>query len=148
MCKKVDKCFDKPRKDVSLHPKLLREHTFILILAMKKNVYFLLALLLIGWSACDNAPKFKVQGEINGAEDKMLYLEASGLDGIVALSIRRIHTILIPFINSNSPIQLATRSKRQQSFIAITFTASNSHTSISTHITRFKLTIIERGNNT
>ena len=46
MCKKVDKCFDKPRKDVSLHPKLLREHTFILILAMKKNVYFLLALLL------------------------------------------------------------------------------------------------------
>lgn len=85
MCKKVDKCFDKPRKDVSLHPKLLREHTFILILAMKKNVYFLLALLLIGLSACDNAPKFKVQGEINGAEDKMLYLEASGLDGIVAL---------------------------------------------------------------
>ena len=81
----MDKCFDKPRKDVSLHPKLLREHTFILILAMKKNVYFLLALLLIGLSACDNAPKFKVQGEINGAEDKMLYLEASGLDGIVAL---------------------------------------------------------------
>ena len=55
----MDKCFDKPRKDVSLHPKLLREHTFILILAMKKNVYFLLALLLIGLSACDNAPKFK-----------------------------------------------------------------------------------------
>ena len=53
---------------------------------MKKNVYFLLALLFcIGLSACDNAPKFKVQGEINGAEDKMLYLEASGLDGIVAL---------------------------------------------------------------
>ena len=81
----MDKCFDKPRKDVSLHSKLLREHTFILILAMKKNVYFLLALLLIGLSACDNEPKFKVQGEINGAEDKMLYLEASGLDGIVAL---------------------------------------------------------------
>ena len=81
----MDKCFDKPRKDVSLHPKLLGEHTFILILAMKKNVYFLLALLLIGLSACDNAPKFEVQGEINGAEDKMLYLEASGLDGIVAL---------------------------------------------------------------
>lgn len=81
----MDKCFDKSRKDVSLHSKLLREHTFILILAMKKNVYFLLALLLIGLSACDNEPKFKVQGEINGAEDKMLYLEASGLDGIVAL---------------------------------------------------------------
>ena len=43
-------------------------------------------LLLIGFELpADNAPKFKVQGEINGAEDKMLYLEASGLDGIVAL---------------------------------------------------------------
>ena len=40
MCKKVDKCFDKPRKDVSLHPKLLREHTFILILAMEKECIF------------------------------------------------------------------------------------------------------------
>lgn len=40
MCKKVDKCFDKPRKDVSLHSKLLREHTFILILAMKRMYIF------------------------------------------------------------------------------------------------------------
>lgn len=52
---------------------------------MKKNVYFLLALLLIGLSACNNEPKFEVQGEINGGADKILYLEASGLDGIVAL---------------------------------------------------------------
>lgn len=52
---------------------------------MKKNVYFLLAFLLIGLSACNNEPKFKVQGEVNGSEDKTLYLEASGLDGIVAL---------------------------------------------------------------
>lgn len=57
---------------------------------MKKNVYFLLALLLIGLSACDNEPKFKVQGEIDGAEDKTLYLEASGLDGIVALDSTRL----------------------------------------------------------
>lgn len=52
---------------------------------MKKNVYFLLAFLLIGLSACNNEPKFKVQGEVNGGEDKTLYLEASGLDGIVVL---------------------------------------------------------------
>ena len=79
----MDKCFDKSRKDVSLHSKLLREHTFILILAMKKNVYFLLALLLMVLSACDNEPKFKVSGEISGADNKTLYFEASGLDGIV-----------------------------------------------------------------
>ena len=52
---------------------------------MKKVVYFLLALVMAGFSACDNGPKFKVQGEVVGAEDKTLYLEASGLEGVVLL---------------------------------------------------------------
>lgn len=52
---------------------------------MKKMVYFLLALLTIGLGACDNEPKFKVQGEVSGAADKVLYLEASGLNGLVLL---------------------------------------------------------------
>ena len=52
---------------------------------MKKVVYFLLALVLVGLGACDNEPKFKVQGEVTGAEDKTLYLEASSLGGIVML---------------------------------------------------------------
>ena len=52
---------------------------------MKKVVYFLLALMLVGLSACDNEPKFKVQGEVTGAENKTLYFEASGLEGIVLL---------------------------------------------------------------
>ena len=52
---------------------------------MKKVVYFLLALVLVGLGACDNEPKFKVQGEVTGAEDKTLYLEASGLGGIALL---------------------------------------------------------------
>ena len=52
---------------------------------MKKVVYFLLALVLVGLGACDNGPKFKVQGEVTGAEDKTLYLEASGLEGVVLL---------------------------------------------------------------
>ena len=50
-----------------------------------KVVYFLLALVVVGLGACDNGPKFKVQGEVTGAEDKTLYLEASGLEGIVLL---------------------------------------------------------------
>ena len=66
-------------------PILLRTHTFILKLVMKKVVYFLLALVLVGLGACDNEPKFKVQGEVTGAEDKTLYLEASGLGGVVLL---------------------------------------------------------------
>ena len=52
---------------------------------MKKVVYFLLALVLVGLGACDNGPKFKVQGEVTGAEDKTLYLEASGLEGVILL---------------------------------------------------------------
>ena len=52
---------------------------------MKKVGYFLLALVLVGLSACEDGPKFKVQGEVTGAKDKTIYLEASGLEGIVML---------------------------------------------------------------
>ena len=52
---------------------------------MKKVVYYLLALVLVGLSACENGPKFKVQGEVTDAENKTIYLEASGLEGIVLL---------------------------------------------------------------
>ena len=52
---------------------------------MKKNIYFLLALLMVGLVACDNTPKFKVQGEVNGAQDKMLYLDWSGVTGVSVL---------------------------------------------------------------
>ena len=52
---------------------------------MKKIFYFLAALLLTGLNACDNGPKFKVQGNISDAEDKMLYLDLSGVSGITVL---------------------------------------------------------------
>ena len=52
---------------------------------MKKVVYGLLALVLVGLSACEEGPKFKVQGEVTGAADKTLYLEASSFGGIVVL---------------------------------------------------------------
>lgn len=50
---------------------------------MKK--IFLVALAAVALSACDSKPKFKVEGEVSGAEGKMLYLEASALEGIVPL---------------------------------------------------------------
>lgn len=52
---------------------------------MKKNAYVIAALLSAGLVACNNEPAFKVEGKITGAADKMLYLEQSGLEGIVAL---------------------------------------------------------------
>lgn len=52
---------------------------------MKKNLYLLLALLMVCLNACDNTPKFKVQGSVSGAEDKTLYFEKSGIGGIVML---------------------------------------------------------------
>ena len=52
---------------------------------MKKIIYFLSMLLLVGLNACDNGPKFNVQGEVSGAEDKMLYLDLSGVTGVTVL---------------------------------------------------------------
>ena len=52
---------------------------------MKRNAYIAAALLFAGFTACNSEPAFKVQGEVTDAADKMLYLEQTGLDGIVAL---------------------------------------------------------------
>jgi peroxiredoxin len=36
-------------------------------------------------AACDNSPKFNIKGNVSGAEGKMLYFEASALDGVTML---------------------------------------------------------------
>lgn len=46
---------------------------------------FLMALTAIALGACNSEPQFKVEGEVSGAEGKMLYLEAAALEGIVPL---------------------------------------------------------------
>lgn len=51
---------------------------------MKKTSSFVLFVLLF-FSACTSGLNFKVEGEISEADGKMLYLEASALEGIVAL---------------------------------------------------------------
>lgn len=50
---------------------------------MKKVTFAALAALTI--TACSSGPQFQVNGNISEANDKMLYLEASGLEGIVPL---------------------------------------------------------------
>lgn len=50
---------------------------------MKK--LFVVALAAVALSACNSEPTFKVEGEVTGADGKMLYLEASSLEGIVPL---------------------------------------------------------------
>lgn len=50
---------------------------------MKKIIF--VALAAVALSACNSDPKFKVEGEVSGADGKMLYLEASALEGIVPL---------------------------------------------------------------
>jgi peroxiredoxin len=37
------------------------------------------------FAACDNSPKFNIQGNVSDAEGKTLYLEASALDGVTLL---------------------------------------------------------------
>lgn len=50
---------------------------------MKKITFVALAALAL--SSCNSDPKFNVNGDVSGADGKMLYLEASGLDGIASL---------------------------------------------------------------
>lgn len=50
---------------------------------MKKVTFAALAALTI--TACSSGPKFQVNGDVSGADGKTLYLEASGLEGIVPL---------------------------------------------------------------
>lgn len=50
---------------------------------MKKICFIALAALAL--SACNSEPKFRVEGEVSGADGKMLYLEAAALEGIVPL---------------------------------------------------------------
>lgn len=49
-----------------------------------KKIFFV-ALAAVALSACDSEPKFRVEGEVSDADGKMLYLEASALEGIVPL---------------------------------------------------------------
>lgn len=55
---------------------------------MKKIWYVALAVLVL--SACDSKSKFKVEGEVSGADGKTLYLEAAALEGIVPLDSVRL----------------------------------------------------------
>lgn len=50
---------------------------------MKKIILVSLAALAL--SSCNSDPKFSVSGDVSGADGKMLYLEASGLEGVVPL---------------------------------------------------------------
>lgn len=50
---------------------------------MKKVTFAAITALII--TACSSGPQFQVKGDVSGADGKMLYLEASGLQGIVPL---------------------------------------------------------------
>ena len=52
---------------------------------MKKIAYMAAAVLAAALSGCENEPSFKVEGTVTGADEKMLYFEQTGLEGIVAL---------------------------------------------------------------
>lgn len=49
-----------------------------------KKIFFM-ALAAVVLSACNSESKFKVEGQVSDADGKMLYLEASALEGIVPL---------------------------------------------------------------
>src|SRR5574344_891218 len=50
---------------------------------MRKIIYASLAVLAL--CACNSKPKFNIEGEVSGADGKMIYFESSGLGSIVPL---------------------------------------------------------------
>ena len=47
-----------------------------------KKYLFAIGMSALAFTACDNSPKFVVEGTISNAADSTLYLEADGLSGI------------------------------------------------------------------
>ncbi len=52
---------------------------------MKNNRILVAGLILAGFTACENEPHFTITGTIEGAEDKMLYLEEAGVTAITPI---------------------------------------------------------------
>lgn len=52
---------------------------------MSKKNYIAAMLLVAGFSACNRGPVFNVEGEIAGADDKMLYMEHSSMNGVLKM---------------------------------------------------------------
>ena len=57
---------------------------------MKNIMYYAAGLLLFVAASCNHAPKFTIEGNISGAKGKTIYLEQSGIHGIVALDSARL----------------------------------------------------------
>ena len=66
---------------------------------MKKICFVALAALAL--SACNSEPKFKVEGEVSGADGKMLYLEAAALEGIVPLDSVKLKVTVLSVSNKH-----------------------------------------------
>ena len=50
---------------------------------MSKKNYIAAMLLAAGFAACNRGPVFNVEGVIAGADDKMLYMEHSSMNGVL-----------------------------------------------------------------
>ena len=58
---------------------------------MKSILYYAAAALLCMASSCDHTPKFTIEGNITYANGKTIYLEQSGIHGVIALDSARLH---------------------------------------------------------
>lgn len=55
------------------------------ILTMKKVGFYLVGIIAFCLFSCDNTPKFSVNGSVLDGEGKIIYLEKSGIEGVVLL---------------------------------------------------------------
>src|SRR5574344_1587291 len=70
---------------------------------MKIKLYFLVSLLLIGFSSCKKSNGFEIKGEISDAADKMLYLDEMGINGTIGLDSVKLGSSGTYEFNGNRP---------------------------------------------
>lgn len=70
---------------------------------MKRLGFYVIGVLTLCLLACNDGPKFKVSGTIIGAEGNTLYLEQSGIEGVISLDSVRIKENGYFKFNSVSP---------------------------------------------
>lgn len=82
---------------------LLKRHYIYFNLTMKNIIRCFIVFLISCLLACENGPQFTVEGTVSNAGGKMIYLEASGIEGVILLDSFKLKNAGVFNFSSKSP---------------------------------------------